>query len=62
MNIVDRKLSPPAGRFTRNAETSFTLPARYYFDEDIYKRELEAIFFRNWNYAGHVSQLAAPGH
>ena len=61
MNIVDRKLAPPAGRFTRNAETSFTLPAHYYFDESIYKRELEAIFFRNWNYAGHVSQLAEPG-
>ncbi|MFO1171944.1 MAG: aromatic ring-hydroxylating dioxygenase subunit alpha [Hyphomicrobiaceae bacterium] len=61
MTIVDRKLTSPAGRFTRNAETSFTLPAHYYFDEAIYKRELEAIFFSNWNYAGHVSQLAEPG-
>jgi choline monooxygenase len=61
MNVVDRKLPHPAGRFTRNPETSFTLPARYYYDPDIYKREIEAIHYRSWIYAGHVSQLGEPG-
>ncbi|MEZ5926427.1 MAG: ring-hydroxylating oxygenase subunit alpha [Hyphomicrobiaceae bacterium] len=61
MNLIDRKAPPPAGRFSRNPETSFTLPARYYFDPEIYKRELETIFYRTWNYVGHISQLAEPG-
>ena len=27
MNVIDRKPPKPAGRFTRDPETSFTLPA-----------------------------------
>ena len=47
--------------FDDNPEKSYTIPARCYLDEDIYRREMEAIFFRNWWYAGHKSQLAEPG-
>lgn len=47
--------------FSRNPKESFTLPARYYFDADIYEREKEAIFHRSWLYVGHKSQLSKPG-
>ena len=47
--------------FLTDPELSFTIPARYYLDRDILEREKEAIFYRHWFYAGHVSQLAEPG-
>lgn len=47
--------------FTSDAAQSFTLPARFYLDEDIYRREIKQIFERCWWYAGHASQLARSG-
>lgn len=47
--------------FTAKAEESFTLPARFYTDDSIYNAEKEAIFYKHWWYAGHISQLAEPG-
>ena len=47
--------------FCRDAAASFTLPARFYYDSEVYAREKAAIFYRNWIYAGHRSQLAQPG-
>jgi len=47
--------------FDRDPEQSYTIPARCYLDEDIYAREKEAIFYRNWWYAGHQSQLQQSG-
>ena len=40
---------------------SFTLPARFYRNPDIYELEKDAIFYRHWWYAGHKSQIAEPG-
>ncbi len=40
---------------------SFTLPARFYFDPEIYELEKRAIFYRSWWYAGHKSQLSETG-
>lgn len=37
-----------------------TLPARYYYDQDHYRRELEAFWYRSWLYAGRASELAHP--
>lgn len=37
------------------------LDARYYTDPEVFARERERIFFRTWQFAGHVSQLAKPG-
>ena len=37
-------------RFHPDPERSYTLPSRYYYDEDIYQREHEAIFYKNWLY------------
>ena len=46
--------------FTADGAKSFTMPARFYVNDDIYEMEKEAIFYRSWHYAGHVSQVAKP--
>ena len=61
MNVVDRKQPQAAGRFSRDPERSFTLPARYYIDPSIYEREKQAIFYRSWNFGCHAGQVAEPG-
>ena len=47
--------------FCDAAETSYTIPARFYRDPEIYELEKEAIFYKNWWFAGHKSQLSEPG-
>ena len=61
MNVIDQRQSQPAGRFSRDAERSYTLPANYYFDPAIYEREKKAIFYRSWNFACHAGQVAEAG-
>ncbi len=50
-----------AGRFNAWAEDSFTLPARWYYDPEIYRLEHEAIFYRTWWYQCHVSDMPNSG-
>ena len=50
----EKPLSDDAGR-------SYTMPARYYIDPDVYEREKEAIFARTWHYVGHESHVRDPG-
>ena len=40
---------------------AYTLPARFYLDPEVFEREKEAIFYRHWHYAGHLSQLEKAG-
>ena len=47
--------------FDRDPERSYTIPARYYLDSEILEQEKQAVFYRNWWYAGHQSQLREPG-
>jgi len=49
---------PDDAPFASDPRQSFTLPARFYRDASIYEREKDAIFYRSWHYAGHVSQVA----
>ena len=44
--------------FTKDPAQSFTMPARVYVDPDVLAAEKQAIFFKTWHYAGHVSQVA----
>ena len=60
MNVVARHVCD-LGRFDADPEKSYTVPKSYYTDPAIYARETEAIFFKAWNYACHISQIAAPG-
>ena len=48
-------------RFDPRPERSFTMPASYYFDPDVYEREKDAIFWRNWICVGHASEVRDPG-
>ena len=50
----EKPLSDDPGR-------SYTIPARYYTDPDVYEREKEAIFARTWHYIGHESHVRDPG-
>ncbi len=54
-------LMPGDAPFRADPSDSYTLPARFYHDPEIWTLEKDAIFYRSWNYAGHVSQLAEPG-
>jgi len=47
--------------FHDDSEKSYTLPARFYTDYSIYELEKDAIFYKSWWYAGHVSQLPKTG-
>ncbi len=47
--------------FASDPARSHTLPGHYYYDPEIYAREMSAIFYHSWLYAGHVSKLIQPG-
>ncbi|MBM3510991.1 MAG: aromatic ring-hydroxylating dioxygenase subunit alpha [Alphaproteobacteria bacterium] len=59
-------LGTPPPNFTKNkfhpdAELSYTLPGFYYYDPDVYAREVETIWFKSWIMAGYTHELAEPG-
>jgi len=60
MNVIPRHVCD-IGKFDRDPEKSYTLPAHYYTDPAIYEREKQAIFYKSWAYACHQSQVAEPG-
>ena len=43
------------------AASAMTLPASYYTDADYFRREMEAIHFKRWIYAGREEQVSAAG-
>ena len=57
-NVIYPEFDRP---LSEDAERSWTLPSRYYFDPAIYGAEREKIFFKSWQYVGHQSQVANPG-
>ena len=61
MSVVDLKSTSSDIPFARDPEQAFTIPAGYYLDSEIYQREKEAVFYRNWWYVGHHRQLAESG-
>ena len=40
---------------------TFTLPARYYTDPDVFDAERHQVFGRTWQYVGDVGRVAEPG-
>ena len=42
-------------------EQAFSLSSRHYYDEGVFRREIEAIFYPAWHFAGHRSEVAEPG-
>lgn len=55
-NLLERQQGDAP--FTADPSVSYTMPARFYVSSDIYDMEKEAIFYKTWHYAGHVSQVA----
>ena len=55
-NLLERQKGDAP--FTADPSVSYTMPARFYVSADIYDMEKEAIFYKTWHYAGHVSQVA----
>ncbi len=53
-----RKTDAP---FSSDPGSSFTMPARYYTDAQIFDTERDAILFTSWWYVGHQSQLMKRG-
>ncbi len=49
------------GEFDHDPDKSWTLPGHYYYEAEIYRRELDRIFYRSWQYVCHVSRLRKPG-
>ncbi len=49
------------GGFHDQAELSYTLPSTWYYEPEIYRLEHDAIFYQNWWYQCHRSELAAAG-
>ncbi|MGH2987766.1 MAG: aromatic ring-hydroxylating oxygenase subunit alpha [Solirubrobacterales bacterium] len=45
----------------RTTSVPHALDPRFYLDPSILERELETIFARTWQYAGHVGDLPEPG-
>ena len=58
--LQDSKAVSRDAPFSADPGKSYTLPARYYTCGEVFEREKEAIFYRSWHYAGHVSQVAEP--
>lgn len=61
MNIPIVKIQPGDQPFCSNPKHSFTMPARFYTSPEIYEAEKDAIFYRNWYYVCHQSQLGETG-
>jgi choline monooxygenase len=49
------------GRFSPIAEESYTLPADYYYNPEIFEREREAIWFKTWQYVCSDQELPEVG-
>ena len=61
MPIGQAPVLQPAVPFNRDARDSCTLPGHYYYDPAILAQEKEKIFYRNWLFAAHASEVAEPG-
>ncbi|MEM1179526.1 MAG: aromatic ring-hydroxylating dioxygenase subunit alpha [Acidobacteriota bacterium] len=42
-------------------EKAATLPSAYYTDEELFRRSIERIFARSWQFIGDTSQIKMPG-
>lgn len=59
--MSEKSASGERGPFADAAQQSFTLPSRYYLDQNILEQEFQKIFQRSWLYVEHVSDLPVIG-
>ena len=46
---------------SEDPELAYALSSRHYYDEGVFRREVEAIFKPAWHFAGHRSEVKKPG-
>ena len=61
MNAVLKEDPRSIQELVANQKPGYSLDQRFYTDPAVYELELERIIYRNWIFAGHVSQLPEPG-
>ncbi len=61
MTLPVMKMRPGDQHFSASPEKSFTIPARYYHDVNIYQKEKSAVCYKSWWFVGHTSQVAKAG-
>jgi Rieske 2Fe-2S family protein len=61
MSIARREDSRSIDELIADQRRGYSLDQRFYTDPAIYELELERLIYRNWVFAGHVSQLPEPG-
>lgn len=49
------------GKLTEDPAQSYTLPGSFYYDQHVWEKEKEEIFYRSWNYVTAAANLAEPG-
>src|SRR6202166_2788373 len=42
-------------------EAGFTLPARFFYDTQVFEQEKAKIFLKSWHLAAHLNELREPG-
>ena len=42
-------------------EAGYTLPARFFYDDAVFEKEKNKIFFNSWHLVAHVNELREPG-
>ncbi len=42
-------------------EAGYSLPARFFYDEEVFQQEKAKIFFKSWHLVAHVNELREPG-
>jgi choline monooxygenase len=61
MALTPARRYQPVTPINSDARDSRTLPGTYYYDPAIFEREKEKIFYKNWQFFAHTSQLREPG-
>ena len=54
-------MSPEASWSSEEQAAGFTLPARFFYDADVYNQEKTKIFFKSWHLVAHLNELRQPG-
>ena len=61
MNKDSRSSVESIAKMIAEHKPGHSLAQDFYTDLEIYKLEVERIINRSWIFAGHISQIAAPG-
>src|ERR1700688_1948616 len=61
MNQVTQLAPAMPQGFESDPARSLTPRAEFYTSPDLFRREVEQVFYRHWNFAGHGEAVREPG-